>query len=102
MTTREKSKNTFFALTSVVSLLYLAHISIILVISNHDVIDEYWIGSQLVELITGTGYVALATIFIVILTSLSYFIRNKHGLKLMTLIMMLLLLHVVHTISLFV
>lgn len=102
MTTREKSKNTFIALTSVMSLLYLAHISIVLVITNHDVINEYWIGSQLVEMTTGTGYAALATIILIILTALSYFLRNRHGLKLMTLLMMLLLIHVVHIISLFV
>lgn len=102
MTTRENSKNTFFALTSVVSLLYLAHVSIILVISNHDIIDEYWIGSQFVEMTTGTGYVALVTIIIIIITVLSYLLRNRHGLKLMALVMMLLLLHVVHTISIFV
>lgn len=98
----DNKSNTFFAITGVTFLLYISHIASVLVVSSHDIISEPWIGSNFIELVTGTGYAGISALVIIFITIACYILRKSHGNKIMTLIMMLLLLHVVHIISLFV
>jgi hypothetical protein len=98
----DSSSNTFLAITGVTFLLYISHISSVLVVSAHDVISETWIGSEFVSLVTGTGYAGVSAIIFVLISVICYFIRKSHGNKIMVLLMMVLLLHVVHMLSLFV